>query len=187
MQPEGGIARNVLKTWPMPKAKPKPKASKPKTRWEDAMAHSIGKAALLGSLVVPMLAVIVHGQATRPDFSGTWIMASPQIGPEQMLIKQDATSVTAGPVEGQPGVPITYKLDGSESRSVRQTRPGDVVTVSKTSWEGNQLVVTSTITGRPEGQLDQVLRWSTNDQGQLVIEVQNRGSELLKLVYNKRG
>ena len=124
-------------------------------------------------LLIAVFVVVLNGQAKKPDFSGLWVMVSPEAG-NQLLFKQDAATLTTGPANGQQGPTAVYKLDGAESRNVVKTEEGEMVTVSTASWNGRQLAIGSTITW-PKGQtIEQLLFWSMNDQGQLVLEVQNR-------------
>ena len=59
-------------------------------------------------------------QVTKPDFSGRWVMISPQVGIE-LVVKQDAATLTSGPADAQQGPTVTFKLDGSETRNVMKT------------------------------------------------------------------
>lgn len=140
--------------------------------------------ALLG-FVVAAFAIATNPQAKTPNFSGLWVMVSPEAGHE-VLIKQDATTFTSGPPSGQQGSTVVYKLDGTESRNVTVTDGVESVAVGKASWNGNQLTIANTITWRPGEQLNQLLVWSINDQNQLVLEVRNQGSEARKLVYKRK-
>jgi hypothetical protein len=140
--------------------------------------------AVLG-FVIAAFAVAMNPQAKRPDFSGLWVMVSPQAGNE-VLIKQDVRTFTTGPPSGQPGSTVVYKLDGTESRNVMVNDGVESVAVGKASWNGNQLTIANTISWRPGEQLNQLLVWSFNDQNQLVLEVRNQGSEGRKLIYKRK-
>jgi hypothetical protein len=47
-------------------------------------------------------------------------MISPQVGIE-LVVKQDAATLTSGPADAQQGPTVTFKLDGSETRNVMKT------------------------------------------------------------------
>ncbi len=97
--------------------------------------------------------------SVRPDFSGTWAfdqVKSAQPGPDGRVVlaamlgdeftaKQDAVSLSLAIKAGGLVVNAAYKLDGSESRNMSPGafgQPGVEVT-SRTSWEGDRLVITS--------------------------------------------
>jgi len=140
--------------------------------------------ALLG-VVVAAVGLAMNPQAKRPDFSGLWVMVSPEAG-NQVLIKQDATTFTSGPPSGQQGSTVVYKLDGTESRNVMVNDGVESVAVGKASWNGNQLTIANTITWRQGEQLNQRLLWSIDDQNQLVLEVRNQDSEARRLIYKRK-
>lgn len=139
---------------------------------------------LLG-FVIAASGIATNPQAKTPDFSGLWVMVSPEAGHE-VLIKQDATTFTSGPPSGQQGSTLIYKLDGSESRNVTVTDGVESVAVGKAAWNGDQLTIANTITWRPGERLNQILVWSINDQDQLVLEIRNQDSEARRLVYERK-
>jgi hypothetical protein len=121
-------------------------------------------------------------QTTKPDFSGRWTMVSPEAG-RQLIVKQDATTLTSGPPDAQQGPTVTFKLDGTESRNVMKTEAGEAVMVSRASWKNQELEVTSTIKWSGGPAMEQVIVWSIDERGQLVMQVQNKGTDAVRLIY----
>lgn len=145
---------------------------------------------------------------TRPDFSGRWTMdpasapAPPGgagrgggrgggagFGPE-FTAKQDASTLTISRMQGDQAITATYRLDGSESRNSVPGRQGGAPTeqVSKASWEGNSLVIVTTLNFA--GNSVEQRRVLSLEGGNLVIEqttpgLQGGGPTTQKLVYKK--
>ncbi len=135
--------------------------------------------------VVVLLAGTAHGQVPHPVFSGRWVMVSPSAGYEQ-LVTQDATTVSIGPVAGQAGETAVYRLDGNESQNVMKAGGENATSVSKVSWKGSQLIISSTTTWSNGIKMEQVLLWSLDDRGQLLIEVRNQGQAAVTMVYQRQ-
>ena len=106
----------------------------------------------------------------RPDFSGTWVAISP--GDEgQATIKQSATMLEISlHLGGGPERRLVYYLDGSESRNQHEVDGRTIVTVSRASWKGEQLSLTSSTTLPDGGKTDTVDTWSFDGKGNLVIQ-----------------
>jgi hypothetical protein len=110
----------------------------------------------------------------KPSFAGEWKMmvARGQGEPGvDLIIAQDATSLTVEYVRGPAPAPakLTYKLDGSTSRSVLAGRGGAPTEhVSKAAWAGNSIVVTTTTDAGDE------TRTFSMDSGYLVLETSAR-------------
>jgi hypothetical protein len=106
-------------------------------------------------------------------------MVSPEPGYQQ-VIKQDPTSLTvtsyesAGPTEGQRPITVTYKFDGTDQRDAG---------FSKIAWDGPILRVER---ADATGAVNQVLLWSLDSQGQLVLEVQNAGRKPRQQIYKRQ-
>jgi len=155
-------------------------------------------------------AVSLHGQA-RPDFSGKWVMdpasapAAPAggggggrgggrgggggagFGPE-FTAKQDAKMLTITRMQGDQTVTATYNLDGSESKNTVAGRGGQQEQVSKATWDGNRLVIVTTLDFG--GNTVEQRRVLAMEGGNLVIEqtAPGRGGgepTTTKLVYKK--
>ena len=149
----------------------------------------------------------VYAQA-RPDFSGKWVMdpasapAPPAggggggrgggggglgFGPE-FTAKQDAKMLTITRTQGDQTVTATYNLDGSESKNMVAGRGGQQEQVSKAAWDGNKLVITTTLNFG--GNTVEQKRVLAIEGGNLVIEQTQPGRgggepTTTKLVYKK--
>jgi hypothetical protein len=155
--------------------------------YDPAMAHSLRNLSLALMLLA---AASLHAQK-RPDFSGTWVTVSPAdgAGQEQVVTQTAATlSVSHGSEGGHHA--MTYKLDGSESRNELTSHGDKILTVSRATWKGEQLTITSSTTYPDGGKLDQVAIWSFDGKGQLVIDVTEtmtgRPAETFKVVSRKK-
>ena len=57
---------------------------------------------------------------------------------------QDATSLTVTRTTQAGEVKAVYKLDGSESKNMQAGRGGQTEVVSKASWDGNKVSISTT-------------------------------------------
>jgi hypothetical protein len=144
--------------------------------------------AILSVAAVVLMAAGLVAQA-KPSFAGEWIRDVPLgqgVLPEvDLVITQDATSMTVKyPKAPAPGK-LTYKLDGSVSKNMLAGRGGaPTEQVSKAMWAGNNVVVTTT-TGAGEEK-----RTFSMDGGYLVVETsapaRNGGApNITKVTYKK--
>jgi hypothetical protein len=144
----------------------------------------------------------------KPDFSGKWVTAEPQPAPEdnagggsggggrrapqpgfgpEFIAKQDAKTLTITRV-GQAGQapPLTYNLDGSESKNT-MTRDGQQIEqISTAKWEGQTLVIVTQLTF--QGNTREQRRVLSLDGGNLVIEQTTpgrNGTTTVKVPYKK--
>src|SRR5262245_29563324 len=132
------------------------------------------------ALAIALIHVDVAAAQSRPDFSGRWVMVSPEPG-NTLIISQDATTLTMGS-PNQHGASQVFNLDGSESRNVAPADGGgNIVTISRSSWKGDQLILTNVLTWPTGQKLDQVLRFSIDNASQLVMEVELRGDIATKM------
>lgn len=108
-----------------------------------------------------LISAVVAPQATT-DFSGTWtfdqaktlkpgpdgkIVLAAMLG-DQVVVQQDATSITLRiTVQGDMVVAV-YDLTGAESRNIS---PGDVPVMSRASWKGDRLIIESSSEGEEQG------------------------------------
>jgi hypothetical protein len=107
----------------------------------------------------------------KPDFSGKWVAdapppaAAPPAGApagggggggrggggrgggfgNEFTIAQNAKTLTITRMQGDQTVTTVFNLDGSESKNTTQGRGGPQEQVSKATWDGAKLVVTTTI------------------------------------------
>ena len=154
----------------------------------------------------------------KPDFSGKWVMdpasapapAAPPAGApaggggggrgggrgggggagfgQEFTAKQDAKMLTIERVQGDATVTAMYMLDGSESKNTVAGRGGQQEQVSKATWDGNKLVIVTTINAG--GNNIEQRRVLSMEGGNLVIEqtAPGRGGgepTTTKVVYKK--
>ena len=111
-----------------------------------------------------------HQAPKRPDFTGTWVAISPgDVGFETTLKQTEKILEVSGLELGQRRQ-VIYNLDGSESRHKRDLQGVTIVTVSRATWNGDQLTITKS-TIFPDGSKSEgVDTWSLDAKGDLVIE-----------------
>jgi hypothetical protein len=116
---------------------------------------------LLLSLCLTCVTGLASQAPTHPDFSGSWafdraksaqpwngrIVIAPILG-DACVMTQDATSLNLAITAGGQNVRAVYRFTG-ESRNLS---PGDIPVTSRTSWDGDKLVIVSTSTGTVNGQ-----------------------------------
>jgi hypothetical protein len=153
----------------------------------------------------------MYAQA-KPDFSGKWVMDAPAAAPaappadggggrgggrgggggagfgQTFTAKQDAKMLTIERVQGDATVTAMYMLDGSESKNTVAGRGGQQEQVSKATWDGNKLVIVTTINAG--GNNVEQRRVMSMEGGNLVIEqtAPGRGGgepTTTKVVYKK--
>ena len=113
------------------------------------------------SLWLAGLAAVNPQPPTRPDFSGRWtfdraksaqpwngrIVIAPILG-DECVATQDAASLKLAITVGGQKVTAVYNFEG-ESRNMS---PGDIPVASRTSWDGDGLVIASTSAAIVKGQ-----------------------------------
>jgi hypothetical protein len=155
-------------------------------------------AAILSAAAVVLTAAGLAAQA-KPSFAGEWkIVADPAAdggggrgggAGVDLAIKQDDTAMTLeyrGAVQAPAPVKLTYKLDGSVSKSMMAGRGSGAPTeqVSKAMWAGNHIVVITT-TGAGDEK-----RTFSMDGGYLVVETSaparnGRAANITKVIYQR--
>ena len=166
-----------------------------------------GVGVAVAMVLVAALSVTAQG---RPDFSGKWVM-DPASAPapaggggggrgggrggggglgfgQEFTAKQDAKLLTIMRMQGDQTVTATYNLDGSESKNMVAGRGGQQEQVSKATWDGNRLVITTTLDFG--GNTVEQRRVLSMEGGNLVIEQMNPGRgggdpTTTKVVYKK--
>ena len=124
-----------------------------------------------------VLGLAVVSAQDKPNFSGRWIAVSPadSAGQEQ-VVRHDAKTLTAGHASEGHGHKASYTLDGTESRNVLVSHGENIVTLSKASWNGNKLTITSDTT-YPDGRTWHTEQtWSLDASGRLVIDFTESGT-----------
>lgn len=134
--------------------------------------------------------------AQTPNFAGTWKLDTSKLN-EQMaamiksqtkVITQDASEIKdtttternasanggpGGPGGMGPGGPVTYKLDGSEVVTERDTPNGKVTTKTKAKVNGSKLEVTS-VTATPNGDRTSTTTWELSADGKTLTVTSTR-------------
>lgn len=139
-------------------------------------------ARLVFSLFLACFAAVSPRAQPRPDFSGHWtfdrtrsaqpwngrIVIAPILG-DECVATQTATSFEVAITVGGQRVTAVYNFTG-ESRNLS---PGDIPVTSRTSWDGDRLVIVSTsqsiVNGQPVKIETRRVLWLDAD-GNLVIE-----------------
>ena len=147
------------------------------------------------ALMVVVFAAGVFAQA-KPDFSGKWVMdpasapaapgggggrggrgGGPGFGME-FTAAQTPAVLTITRMQGGMEVKAVYNLDGSESKNQMQGRGGAVEQVSKATWDGAKLNITTTVNDMEQK------RTLSLEGGNLVVE-QGTPNGAVKVVYKK--
>jgi hypothetical protein len=164
---------------------------------------------MVAAVVLIVAAAVSVAAQAKPDFSGKWVMdpASAPAPPagggggggrgggggglgfgQEFTAKQDAKMLMITRMQGDQSVTAMYNLDGSESKNMVAGRGGQQEQVSKAMWDGNKLVITTTVNagGTPAEQR----RVLSMEGGNLVIEQTNPGRgggapTTAKVVYKK--
>lgn len=126
----------------------------------------------------------------KPNFSGRWVQvtAGDGAGLEQTVVQ---TETELRLIHGSSGDDhhLSYRLDGQEGTSKLRMHDADIVTVSRAEWKGDKLSIASTTTYDPTRKLDQIMLWSLDEKGQLVIELTatmtGRKAESRRILYRK--
>jgi hypothetical protein len=145
--------------------------------------------ALLALAYVGLLTVNTQTRATAAvDFSGRWVLVSAapvRPGYEQFWLGTEATitqtpsSLSVRRLTPLPQRDARFALDGGETQNEYVVNGQRLVRNSRATWNGSTLLI-STDTALPDGQtyLSNILRWSLDADGMLVIgdtEICGRG------------
>ena len=148
-------------------------------------------ALVVGALSLVFAASIAQAQ-DKPNFSGSWtVVADPNAAPtagrggggglgQAATITQDAKTLTVTRTTQNGEVKLVYNLDGSESKNMVQGRGGQTEQVSKATWDGNKLVITTNMM-MGENAVTRTQTMSLDASGQLVVTVSGpgRGGEVM--------
>ena len=136
--------------------------------------RKVSSALLLTLLAVAPAVAGAQAAATRPDYSGTYVLdpaqSEGQMVPQKMTLKiaQAATGHTVDrTITGQMGETtsqVKYALDGSTSKNTINMGPNPVEVSTVVAWEGDSPVLTSSMqAGGGDAQI--VEKWSLADAG----------------------
>jgi len=152
----------------------------------------VNRVARTSLVAVVMLCGASLAAQKKPDFSGRWVSVGPAKGPgTEQVVTQDDKSLTTQRPDGTRKT--VYQLDGVERRMPPPSSGGmaaEITFMGSAKWDGDRLVVLTTITHGSNGK--QQLRdvWSLDKQGQLVIETTEIGpdgrSETKRTIWKKK-
>ena len=121
------------------------------------------------------LVLLTSGAAAqeKPSFAGTWKLASEAadmfIAP-QMVVAQDAKTITVTATTQMGEIKTPYNLDGTETRAPMDFNGTAFDRVTKATWNGSKLVLT--VKSEFNGQtFESKSVWSLNTDGTLLVEV----------------
>jgi len=148
-------------------------------------------ALVVGALSLVFAASIAQAQ-DKPNFSGSWtVIADPNAAPtggrggggglgQAATLTQDAKTLTVTRTTQNGEVKLVYNLDGSESKNMVQGRGGQTEQVSKATWDGTKLVITTNLM-MGETAITRTQTMSLDASGQLVVTVSGpgRGGEVM--------
>ena len=112
---------------------------------------------LMAGALALVLAVPAANAQDKPNFSGSWTLVPDPNAPtggrggggglgQAATITQDAKTLTVTRTTQQGEVKTVYNLDGSESKNMMSMRGGQVEQVSKATWKGKELLITTNFT-----------------------------------------
>jgi hypothetical protein len=145
-------------------------------------------ALIVGALSLVFAAAVAQAQ-DKPNFSGSWTrVADPNAAAAggrgggrgglgmTATLTQDANTLTVTRTMQAGEIKTVYNLDGSDSKNTMMMGRGgnSVEQISKASWEGNTLVITTNYT-MGENAVTTTQKFSLDASGQLVLEVTNPG------------
>jgi len=184
--------------------------------------HTMKHAGVFAAALALALAAPARAAQSKPDFSGRWTLVPDTAASEAgargrgrgpvsgdmgsgwgptITFAQDASTLTLEYdffVRGdlQPPLTFSYRLDGAESRNTVRMGRGVQVQTSRTTWDGNALVIVEThtyadpVSGAPMTS-DVIRRLSLESPTTLVVETTRSAvpgvmSETVRTVYQKQ-
>lgn len=142
-------------------------------------------ALILGALSLVFAATTAQAQ-DKPNFSGSWTLVVDPNAPapggrggggglgQAATITQDAKTLTITRTTQNGEVKTVFNLDGSESKNMMMGRGGQTEQISKATWDGNTLVITTNFT-MGENAVTRTQKFSLDASGQLVVATTSPG------------
>ena len=148
-------------------------------------------ALILGALSLVVAATTAQAQ-DKPNFAGSWtIVADPNAAPtggrggggglgQAATIAQDAKTLTITRTTQNGEIKLVYNLDGSESKNTVMGRGGQTEQVSKATWDGNKLVITTNLQMGDQA-VTRTQTFALDASGQLTVTTSGpgRGGEVM--------
>jgi hypothetical protein len=145
------------------------------------------------ALIIGALSLIVAAAPAiaqdKPNFSGSWtLVVDPNAAGggggrggrggaglgQAATLTQDATTLTVTRQTQNGEVKMVYNLDGSDSKNMAMGRGGQTEQVSKAAWDGNKLVISTTLT-MGENTVTRTQTFALDATGQLTVTVSGPG------------
>lgn len=142
------------------------------------------------ALIVGALSLVVAAAPAiaqdKPNFSGTWTLVVDPNAPaptgrggggglgQGATITQDDKTLTVTRTTGQGEIKLVYNLDGSDSKNMMMGRGGQTEQISKASWDGTKLVITTTFT-MGDNTVTRTQSFMLDASGQLVVSTTSPG------------
>ena len=94
-------------------------------------------------LVLVALTAAAAAAQDKPNFVGTWKLSTPpdQFTATQIVVSQDATTLTVVTTSQMGEFKTTYKLDGTEGRSPLEFNGTTIDRATKATWNQNKLTL----------------------------------------------
>jgi hypothetical protein len=127
----------------------------------------------------------------KPNFSGRWVIVSPEKGAgQEQIITQDAKTLTTEHASEGGGHKIVYQLDGIEHRNAIPSHGAEIVMMSTAAWDGDRIVITIR-TDYPNGMKTTAREvWSLDAQGRLVVDATESGptgpGPAMKIIHTRK-
>ena len=128
----------------------------------------------LAALVLALVLVAgLEAQATRPNFVGTWKLASDPAGgmmtASQLVTSDDGKVLTVVAAAQFGDSKTVYNLDGTEAKSPLEFNGMSIDRTTRAAWQGTKLVLTTT--SDFNGMVFEIKQaWSIEADGTLVVE-----------------
>lgn len=149
------------------------------------------RVALAVAAVIALSAATLAQQKDKPNFSGRWVVVSPEKGAgQEQIVKHDQKSLSTQHTSEGGGHRMIYQLDGIERRNAIPSHGSEITMLSKAVWDADRIVIT-TNTSYPNGMKTQSKEiWSLDPKGRLVIDFTETGptgpGPVMKVIYVKK-
>jgi hypothetical protein len=150
--------------------------------------------AFIGGALAVLIAAAPALAQDMPNFSGSWtLVADPNAAGgggggggggrgggggaglgQAATLTQDAKMLTVTRTTQNGEVKMTYNLDGSDSKNMVMGRGGQTEQVSKATWDGTKLVISTTLM-MGENTVTRTQTMSLDASGQLMVTVSGPG------------
>jgi hypothetical protein len=145
--------------------------------------------AFIGGALAVLIAAAPALAQDMPNFSGSWtLVADPNAAGggggggrgggaglgQAAVLAQDMKTLTVTRTTQNGEIKMTYNLDGSDSKNMVMGRGGQTAQVSKATWDGPKLMISTTLM-MGENTVTRTQTMSLDASGQLVVTVSGPG------------